>query len=113
VRTDAKIEKTLGSLWSRDLVGRIGVGLDGVIRRPLPYGEFGQNVLLTDATVGVRLKEVELSLDATNLLGQAYYDGQFVFASNFSRSASPSRIPERHVTAGPPRAFYASLTLHL
>jgi len=113
VRTDAKVEKKLGSLWSRELVGRIGVGLDGVIRRPLPYGEFGQNVLLTDATVGVRLKEVELSLDATNLLGQAYYDGQFVFASNFSRSASPSRIPERHVTTGPPRAFYASLTLHL
>ncbi len=113
VRSDAKIEHKLARLFSRDLVGRVGVGLDGVIRRPLPYGELGQNVVLTDATMGIRLKEVEISLDATNLLDQPYYDGQFVFASNFSRSASPSRIPVRHVTAGPPRAFYASLTLHL
>jgi len=113
VRSDAKIERTIARLFSRDLVGRVGVGLDGVIRRPLPYGEIGQNVVLTDATIGVRLKEVELSLDATNLLDQPYYDGQFVFASNFARSTSPSRIPVRHVTAGPPRAFYASLTLHL
>ncbi|MBL0195863.1 MAG: TonB-dependent receptor [Myxococcales bacterium] len=113
VRSDVRLEHRLATWRARDLVGRVGVGLDGVIRRPLPYGEIGQNVVLTDATAGLRFREVELSIDATNLLGQAYYDGQFVFASNFARSASPSRIAERHVTAGPPRAIYASLTLHL
>ncbi len=113
VRADAKLEHKLTRVASRDLVGRVGVGLDGVLRRPLPYGEIGQNVVLTDASVGLRWKELELGFDATNLLDQPYYDGQFVFASNFARSASPSRIPVRHVTAGPSRAFYASLTLHL
>lgn len=113
VRSDAKLEKPLARILSRSLVGRIGFGLDGVVRRPLPYGEFGQNIVLADATAGLRLKEVELSFDVTNLLDQAFYDGQFVFASNFGRSPAPSRIPVRHVTAGPPRAFYASLTLHL
>ncbi len=113
VRSDVRFDKLLTTVRGRDLLLRLGAGIDGIVRRPLPYGEFGQNVVLMDATAGIRLKEVELSVDVTNLLGQTYYDGQFVFASNFSRSATPSRLPERHVTIGPPRAFYASLTLHL
>lgn len=112
VRTDARYTHALAKVFARELEGRVGLGLDGVLRRPLPYGEIGQNVVLFDASLGLRLREVELSLDATNLLGQPYYDGQFVFASSFSGGATPSRIPVQHVTQGPPRAFYASVTLH-
>ncbi len=113
VRTDATAKKKLAHVWNRDLEGRIGTGLEGLIGRPLPYAEMGRNVFLVDASAGLRLKEVELGLDVYNLLGAEWYDGQFVYASNFGKNVSPGRIPFRHVTVGPPRIVFFSLTLYV
>lgn len=113
VRTDAMAKKKLAHLFDRDLEGRVGAGLEGLVGRPLPYGESGRNVLLVDATVGIRWKEVDLSVDVFNLLDASWYDGQFVYASNFSRSPSPARVPFSHVTVGPPRTLFFSLTLYV
>lgn len=113
LRSDASYRRTLARALGRDLEGRVGAGLEGLARRPLPYGEMGQNVFLVDVSAGLRLREVELSLDLFNALDAAWYDGQFVYASNFAAAATPSRIPVRHVTIGPPRTLFASLTLYL
>jgi TonB family protein len=113
LRTDAAAKKKLARVGSRDLEGRLGTGLEGLIGRPLPFGDTGQNVFLVDASAGLRLKEVELGLDVFNLFDAQWYDGQFVYASNFSRAASPPRVPFRHVTVGPPRTFFFSLTLYV
>lgn len=113
LRTDAALKKTLAQALGRDLEGRLGTGLEGLIGRPLPYGDTGLNVFLVDASASLRLKEVELGLDVFNLLDARWYDGQFVYASNFSRAASPPRVPFRHVTIGPPRTFFLTLTLHV
>jgi iron complex outermembrane receptor protein len=113
LRTDAALKKTLAHVLSRDLEGHVGTGLEGLIGRPLPFGDTGQNVFLIDASAGLRLKEIELGVDVFNLLDSGWYDGQFVYASNFSRAASPPRVPFRHVTVGPPRTFFFSLTLHV
>ncbi|MDF2695838.1 MAG: Outer rane receptor protein [Labilithrix sp.] len=111
LRTDAAAKKKIAHVLGRDLEGRIGTGLEGLIGRPLPFGDTGSNVFLVDASVGLRLKEVDLGLDVFNLLDASWYDGQFVYASNFSRAASPARVPFRHITVGPPRTFFLSLTL--
>lgn len=111
LRTDAVVKQKLTRVWGRDLEGRIGSGLESLIGRPLPFGETGRNVFLVDASAGLRLKEVELGVDVFNLLDASWYDGQFVHASNFSQSRTPSRVPFRHVTIGPPRTFFFSLTL--
>ncbi|MBX3220138.1 MAG: TonB-dependent receptor [Labilithrix sp.] len=113
LRTDAAVTKKLGRVLERDLEGRLGAGLEGLIGRPLPFDELGRHVFLVDASAAVRLKEIELGLDVFNLLDASWYDGQFVYASNFSRAASPARVPFRHVTVGPPRTFFFSLTLHV
>jgi iron complex outermembrane recepter protein len=113
LRTDATAKKKLARVFDRDLEGRIGTGLEGLIGRPLPYGETGRNVFLVDASAGLRLKEVELGVDVFNLLDTSWYDGQFVYASNFSRSPTPARVPFRHVTVGPPRTLFFSLTLYV
>lgn len=113
VRTDAVAKRRLGRVLERDLEGHIGTGLEGLVGRPLPYGEMGRNVFLVDASAGLRLKEVEIGVDIFNLLDANWYDGQFVYASNFSRSASPARVPFRHVTVGPPRTLFFSLTLYV
>jgi outer membrane receptor protein involved in Fe transport len=111
LRSDATMRKKLGRVFDRDVEGRIGTGLESLIGRPLPYGETGRNVFLVDASAALRIKEVELGLDVFNLLDASWYDGQFVYASNFSRAPSPARVPFRHVTVGPPRTFFLSLTL--
>ena len=111
LRTDALVKEKLARVWGRDLEGRIGTGLESLIGRPLPFGDTGRNVFLVDASAGLRLREVELGVDVFNLLDASWYDGQFVHASNFSQSQTPSRVPFRHVTVGPPRTFFFSLTL--
>ncbi len=113
LRSDIVMKRNLARFWGRDLVGRVGGSVEGLQSRPLPFKESGQNVFLVDASAGLRLKEVELSLDVFNLLDSQWYDGQFVFASNFSRAQNPARVPFRHVTVGPPRTLFASLTLYL
>lgn len=115
LRTDAMAKRKIVTniLGGRDLEGRLGTGLEGLIGRPLPYGETGQNVFLIDASAGLRLKEIELGVDVFNLFDANWYDGQFVYASNFSRVKSPPRVPFRHVTVGPPRTLFFSLTLYV
>lgn len=113
LRTDAAFKEKLGRVWGRDLEGRIGAGLESLVGRPLPFGETGRNVFLVDASAGLRLKEIELGVDVFNLLDASWYDGQFVYASNFSRSPNPARVPFRHVTVGPPRSLFFSLTLYV
>src|SRR5262249_5637182 len=92
VRSDITAKTTLTRVFGRDLDGRIGSGIEGLVGRPLPYGEMGHNVFLVDASCGLRLKEVELGLDVFNVFDQKWYDGEFVFASNFGRSPNPPRV---------------------
>lgn len=113
LRSDAAARKTITRVFERDLVARVGTGLEGLVGRPLPFAESGRNVFLVDASAGLRLKEVELGIDVFNLLDASWYDGQFVYASNFGRAANPPRVPFRHVTVGPPRTFFFSLTLYV
>ncbi|MCL2726016.1 MAG: TonB-dependent receptor [Polyangiaceae bacterium] len=113
VRSDLAIKHALTRLFNRTLEGRIGTGLQGLVGRPLPYKEMGSNVFLVDASAGLRLSEVELGLDVFNLFDTKWYDGEFVYASNFDRLQSPPRVPIKHVSVGAPRTLWATLTLHL
>jgi hypothetical protein len=112
-RTDLSAVPTVARVLDRDLSLRAGLGLSYLALRPLPFGELGTDVLVADASAGARLGEVELRLDATNLLDAAFYDGEFVYASRFDPSSAESLVPRRHVTVGPPRAFFATLAIHL
>lgn len=113
VRSDLGAEPRLGSLWNRPLVLRLGSALSYLGQRPLPFGELGRDILTFDARAGLRLQEVELRLDATNLAGASYYDGQFVQTASFSRGQAASLVPQTLVTLGQPRAFYATVSLYL
>lgn len=113
LRTDAGYKRKVARLFDRDLEARVGCGLEGLAGRPLPYGDTGKNVALVDAGIGARLREVELSLDVFNVLDSRWYDGQFVYASNFARQETPSLVPGRLVTIGPPRTVFLTLALYL
>lgn len=113
VRSDLGAEPRLGSVWNRPLSLRLGSALSYLGQRPLPFGELGRDVFVIDARAGLRLGEVELRFDATNLADARYYDGQFVQTASFSRGQAASLVPQTLVTLGQPRAFYATLSLYL
>lgn len=113
LRSDMALKHTLARILSRKLEGQVGGGIEGIAGRPLPYGDTGSNVFLVDTSVSLRLQEIELRFDVFNLLDAKWYDGQFVYASNFDRLQNPSRVPVRHVTVGPPRTLWLSLALYI
>jgi hypothetical protein len=113
VRSDVAGRWRVGRLGRRDLTARAGFGASYVYRRPLPYGEFGSNVALFDAQVAAGAGEFELALETWNLTDSEFYDGEFVYASNFERGAIASHLPVRHVTAGPPRTLLLSFSINI
>ncbi|XXY14250.1 TonB-dependent receptor [Sorangium sp. So ce216] len=112
-RADLAVTPRLGALFGRRLEARAGAGVTLLHRRPLPYGELGHDALLTDVTAHLRYHRVELGLDVYNLLDAAWFDGEFVYPSSFTRGAAPDLLPARHVTVGAPRSVFASLTLYI
>lgn len=112
-RSDTSYDPVIATVLGRKLRGHVGLGLSLLAARPLPYGETGRNAMLTDLGVGVRLGEIEIDCDAYNLLDDRWFDGEFVYASNFDQGATPTLVPQRHVTMGPPRTLFVSLAIHL
>jgi iron complex outermembrane recepter protein len=113
LRAELGLTPTLTRLGERELMGRFGIAGTFLYRRPIPYGGLGSNVMRVDAQAGARFGEFELLLEAYNLLGQDFYDGEFVYASNFARGAIASEVPARHVTAGAPRTLLLSFAVHI
>ena len=112
VRSDYAVRPRLGQVLGNAIWARIGSGATLLHRRPLRFGEWGHDVMLWDASVAVETQRATLALAAFNLLDATWYDGEFVYASNFDQQASPHLVPMRHVTVGAPRVLMLTLTLH-
>lgn len=112
-RLDSSWSRPLGSFGGWVVTPTLGVGATLLGPRPLLYGAWSQTVFLVDARVGVRVGALELVLDVQNALDSRWRDGEFVFASNGSRSATASALPTRHFTAGAPRTLMLTLEVHL
>jgi iron complex outermembrane receptor protein len=111
IREDLAFTPVLGKLGGRSLRGRLGAALTGMFARPQPYGEFGHDVFLVDATTELRLKELALGLDVFNVLGARWYDSEFTYSANWNPGAAPRLVPERYVTVGAPRTLLGTLSL--
>lgn len=113
VRTDFSVTPTLMMIRNFPLQGHLGVGATLLHNRPLPYSEIGNDVFVADASASARYRYGEFGVQVYNLFDAHYYDGQFVYASNFARGSTPALVPVRHVTAGPPFTALFSLSLFL
>lgn len=111
-RADLAVTPRLAELLGRELRGRVGVGLTLLAARPLPYAEMGHDVFLADTTIGLRWREVEVKLDVFNLLGARWFDGEFTYASSFTRGVATGLVPLRHVTVGAPRTLFVGVSLN-
>lgn len=112
MRSDTAFTPVLTRVWERDLSARLGAGWSFLFNRPQPFGEIGSDVFVLDALASLRLQEVELGVQATNVLGSTYNDSELTYASTFGRGPT-QLIPRRHVTAGAPRTILGVLTLYL
>lgn len=89
------------------------LGASYVAPRPLPYDELSDSIFTVDASASLAWKSLELGLQVSNLFDNKYRLGEYNYASDFHTEPTPTLVPERHFTAGPPRAVYATFAVHL
>jgi iron complex outermembrane receptor protein len=113
VRIDLGARQVLTRIEGHSLDGRLGLGFSHLAPRPLPFQAESAALSLFDASASLRYRAVELGVEAFNLFDLEYAATEHVFASNWQPSEAPSRLPARHIAAGPPRTVLVTLGLHL
>lgn len=96
-------------LGGHDLTGRLGSGFTFIGPRPLPFGGNARPVGLLDASAAVGWGPFTLDLALFNLLDVEYAAIELNYPSDWSPSGPRSRVPTRHIAAGPPLSWMATL----
>jgi TonB family protein len=95
--------------------GALGLGVNYVGPRPLPYGERSQSIFTMDASATLTWTHYELGLTIANLLDARYRLGEYNYPSDWHSEpapAQPTLVPMRQFTAGAPRAVYMSFGIN-
>jgi hypothetical protein len=93
-------------------VGRFGVGLQGAFGASLPGGGSEIPAMYVDALAAASWRSFELSVNGMNLLVRRYYDAEYVYSSNFQKSATVPP-PSAHVLVAPPASVFVTLKVRL
>ncbi len=101
---------TFANRWPR-LQGRAGAGFTYLSRRPLPYGQSTDRLVLLDVSGSLQRGPFELGIEVWNLLDRRYAANEFSFVSNWGRQELPSLVPARHMSAGAPRTLLGTVTV--
>jgi hypothetical protein len=112
VRDDTFVVTPVGKIAGSGVVGRFGVGVQGAFGATLPGG--GQEIpaMYVDALAAAAWRSFELSLNGMNLLDRRYYDAEYVYSSNFQKSATLPP-PTAHVLVAPPASVFLTLKVRL
>lgn len=111
MRADLGSDGVLATVLDQELRGEIGAGFTLLSSRPLPYGQFAAPVATLDARAALGFGPVELGIDLYNLTDARYAAIEYAYASDWTPSEVPSRLPARHFSAGAPFTFMVSLTV--
>jgi len=112
LRTDTFVASELGTFRKHPLLGRIGAGVESAADITLPGGAAGRDVFYVDALAKLTWRELELGVNGMNLLNTRYYDAQYVYVSNFQKSATLPP-PSAHVIVAPPTSVFVTLQVHV
>ena len=91
--------------------GRCTLGVRGwhLGPRALPDGFAAPAATVLDATAQLDWSAWQLSLDVDNVLGADWWDGSFVYPSQWSPRGPRSELPVRHITTGSARVLRVAL----
>lgn len=113
-RLDVGATHRLAVVGGKPLIGRAGLGLSVLSRRPLPFGDFAEPFALLDVSVGVDWGALGLSFELFNATNTRYGAVEYSFASDWTPSnGTRTRTPARHSAAGSPLSFMFSLEVRL
>jgi iron complex outermembrane receptor protein len=111
-RLDAAVEREIAIGEEKLEVGG-ALGVTWVGPRPLPLATESEPTFELDAGVHAGWRFVELGFSIDNLFDIRNRASEFHYASDFDPADGSSSMREvRHFSAGTPRAFYLTLTLH-
>lgn len=108
-RLDTSYRRELGTVFELPIAAQLGGALSVLGRRPLPYQQFGHDIVLVDARAELEVGPVTVGVDVFNLFDADWYDGEFVFASRWDPNEAGALVPQRMVTVGAPRTVFASV----
>nr|WP_217918504.1 TonB family protein [Myxococcus sp. AM010] len=112
-RVDASLRGTT-RVAGQQVDWNVALGHSAIGPRPLPLDRYSAPIFLFDVGTRARWKAVEVGLSVENLLDTRWRESEFNYVSNFrGPDAPPSLMATRHFTAGAPRMFMGTLTLHL
>jgi TonB family protein len=112
-RTDAAVFAEMPlRIRGKPVRGALSSGVTYVGPRPLPYGQRSQDIFTVDASATLEWTSFEIGLISTNLLDRRNRLTELNYASDFHGQAQATLVPERHFTAGAPRAILATFAIN-
>lgn len=111
VRADLGVEGELATALDAPIFGSLGAGCTVLSSRPLPYGQSSAPVGTLDVRGSIGWGPVSIGIDLYNVTDARYASIEYAYASNWTPTEAPSRLPARHFSAGSPFTFLASITV--
>lgn len=111
VRADVGVDGVLATLLDAEIRGALGLGVTVLSSRPLPYGQSSAPVGTLDVRGQIGWGPVAVGIDLYNVTDAQYAAIEYAYASNWTPTEAPSRLPARHFSAGAPFTFLANITV--
>ena len=114
-RSDTAVFGPLPSLRLDDhpFLGTVGLGLNFIGTRALPFSQSADPTLEVDLSASLRWYFFKLGVIVQNLADTRYPLSQFFYASDFHSRAYPTLAPASAFTAAAPRTVLLTLALIL
>ncbi len=112
-RADVTARRTLAGLADQPLIGRIGFGYTFLAGRHLTDAIVGPTNNVLNANAALRRGNLEIGIDAFNLLNLKYADDAEYYVSNWSvKPGTALASPATHLTQAPPLAVLGTFGIY-
>ncbi len=112
VRSDSALfhELPLPTLLNSHFKGTVGLGVNFIGRRALPFGQRSDTIFTLDGQAGISWKYLTFEAEMQNILGSQYRQAEYNYVSDFRSQPAPTLVAGRHFIAGAPRTVLFSLS---